>query len=727
MVSRSSLNHNLRSLKTHQHYEILTYVVIVSAAIIMRLIQLSERAMHHDESLHAFYSWQLAQGNGLTHNPMMHGPLQMELTGGLFFLFGDSEFTARLIYAVAGAALTLIPLVFRQWFGREGALISSVLLCISPSLLYFSRFARNDILMAVFTFAIIMLVWDYLQKGSTKSIYWISGLLALSFCTKESAFLVTALIGFYCIAIYLIQIWQQLFPLMDLRTASYPFICKKFVKGITDSIQSGIAIRKMPRSASLALFLVAITLPQWAAAIGIFQHTLFLSWTNLTLLGDIGKIGMPVGGGKVIGVLTTSTLIGISAYIGYKWCWKIWWRSALIFYSIWLTAYTTFFTNISAGIPSGIWQSLGYWIVQQGEARGDQPLFYYLLIAPIYEYLPLITSIVAVVFYIRRRSKFGIYLVYWCISTFVIYTIASEKMPWLLVNIALPMIVLSGRFIGDLVNTVNWSRVLHLDQVFIFLVGPLTMIAFGVIVLTLPDLKYNITMLIPVAVTAFLSYLSFLALKRSKHQTIQSSLALLFIGSVLFLSILTIRTSIKASFNNSDIPVEMLVYTQTSPDLRLTMKSIDQMNNQMGAAQQPTITIDQTSGFTWPWTWYLRNYENVHYPVFSSENGPTATHSEVVLVHSRNKDASDKAFSRDFRPSIKVPHRWWFPEHMYRDFSIPKLTSQVVSIKSWQRITKYWLFREGVAENIGSEDAYLYVKEGHPDINFITEKIRHGP
>ena len=110
-------------------------------------------------------------------------------------------------------------------------------------------------------------------------------------------------------------------------------------------------------------------------------------------------------------------------------------------------------------------------------------------------------------------------------------------MPWLLVNIALPMIDLTGRFIGDLVNTVNWSRVLHLDQVFIFLVGPLTMIAFGVIVLTLPDLKYNLTMLIPVAVTAFLSYLSFLALKRSIHQTIQSSLALLFIGSVLFLSI----------------------------------------------------------------------------------------------------------------------------------------------------------------------------------------------
>ena len=112
MISRTSLKHKLKSLKTHHRYEILAYAVIVGVSIFMRLFQLSERAMHHDESLHAFYSWQLAQGNGLTHNPMMHGPLQMELTAGLFFLFGDSDFTARLIYGISGSALILIPLIF---------------------------------------------------------------------------------------------------------------------------------------------------------------------------------------------------------------------------------------------------------------------------------------------------------------------------------------------------------------------------------------------------------------------------------------------------------------------------------------------------------------------------------------------------------------------------------------------------------------------------------------
>lgn len=724
MIIKSFFDTNLM---VRHLYETIAYGVIIGTSIFLRLFQLSERAMHHDESLHSFYSWQLAQGNGLTHNPMMHGPLQMELTAGVFFLFGDSDFTARLIYVIAGSALTLIPLIFREWLGREGAIITAIMLSVSPSLLYFSRFARNDILMAVFTFVIIMLVWDYLKKGSNRRLYWIAGLMALSFCTKESAFLVTGMIGLYCIAIYITQIGFQSLPLINLRTDSYPVIYKTFSGSIVDSIRAGISITTIPRSASMAIFLIALTLPQWAAVTGIIQHTFLFNWTNLILVGEVGNIGMPVGGGKVIAFLATSILFGLSAYLGYKWCWRIWWRSTLLFYAIWLTAYTTFFTNIGGGISSGLWQSLGYWIVQQGEARGDQPFFYYLIITPTYEYLPLITSVLAATYYIRRKNKFGIYLAYWCLSTFILYTIASEKMPWLLVNIALPMIVLSGQFLGSLVNKINWSKALRPRQLFLFFVGPVTMISFGFIVLTLPDYKTDTTLLIPIAITILLGYLCHLILRRSNSTTIQSSLALLCIGSGLFLLILTIRTSIEASFKNSDIPVEMMVYTQTSPDLKLTMKSIDALADQMKPDKSPQITIDQTSGFTWPWTWYLRNYEKVDYPVFSDSNKPSASETNVVLVHSRNKDASDKAYSRDFHPPIRVPHRWWFPEHKYRDIDFLKFTSGIVSMKSWKELTQYWLFRQGVAEEIGSEDAYLYVREDHPDINFVTDKIRHGP
>ena len=53
----------------------------------------------------------------------------------------------------------------------------------------------------------------------------------------------------------------------------------------------------------------------------------------------------------------------------------------------------------------------------------------------------------------------NLFLVYWAMTTFVIYTIAGEKMPWLLVNITLPMIVLAGRFLGEVVERTDWRRV----------------------------------------------------------------------------------------------------------------------------------------------------------------------------------------------------------------------------------------------------------------------------
>ena len=109
-----------------------TYVVLAVVAAVMRFWELGARAFHHDESLHAFYSWNLYAGEGYIHNPMMHGPFQMEATAGLFFLFGDDDYTARLLYAIAGTALVLMPLLFRSRLGNWGALFTSMLVGLLP-------------------------------------------------------------------------------------------------------------------------------------------------------------------------------------------------------------------------------------------------------------------------------------------------------------------------------------------------------------------------------------------------------------------------------------------------------------------------------------------------------------------------------------------------------------------------------------------------------------------
>ena len=60
------------------------YAGILILALALRLWDLGGQALHHDESLHAVYSWYLFDGRGYLHNPLMHGPFQFFGTAGHF-------------------------------------------------------------------------------------------------------------------------------------------------------------------------------------------------------------------------------------------------------------------------------------------------------------------------------------------------------------------------------------------------------------------------------------------------------------------------------------------------------------------------------------------------------------------------------------------------------------------------------------------------------------------
>ena len=114
--------------------ELMPYLVLAAVALGMRLWGLEARGISHDESLHLFFSWNLAEGNGYEHNPMMHGPFQFLGNALIFLVFGASDFTGRLLPAFFGAALVLLPFFLRQHLGRWGGIAVAVLLVFSPTL-----------------------------------------------------------------------------------------------------------------------------------------------------------------------------------------------------------------------------------------------------------------------------------------------------------------------------------------------------------------------------------------------------------------------------------------------------------------------------------------------------------------------------------------------------------------------------------------------------------------
>ena len=189
------------------------FLAVVIIALVMRLWELGGRTAHYDEAIHLHFSWKLAESGGAflgwpwifgtdyLHSPWMHGPFQIEFTALIFRIFGDTDVTARLGYVLFGTGLVAVPFFFRHYLGRTGALMAAVMLTFSPTMLYFSRFGRNDIIMAFFASTLLILMWRYINEGHRRYLYLASGILALMFATKETAYLVVAVLGAISLAL----------------------------------------------------------------------------------------------------------------------------------------------------------------------------------------------------------------------------------------------------------------------------------------------------------------------------------------------------------------------------------------------------------------------------------------------------------------------------------------------------------------------------------------------
>src|SRR5260370_27885157 len=105
---------------------------------------------------------------------------------------GVNTTTVRIAAALLGTVIVALPYFLHHYLGKVGAWLACFLLAISPSMVYFSRFAREDIYMACFTLLLVVAVAQYLR---TRSLLWfITAAVAfsLSYATKEATFLTIA-------------------------------------------------------------------------------------------------------------------------------------------------------------------------------------------------------------------------------------------------------------------------------------------------------------------------------------------------------------------------------------------------------------------------------------------------------------------------------------------------------------------------------------------------------
>ena len=182
--------------------ELLVWGALIAVALLVRVIGLGDRPFHHDESQDAYFSYLFRKTGDYAYNPLLHGPLRFYMTGLIYVLFGDTDFTARLAPVLMGLAMVPLCWGLRRLLGRGGAFGAAALFAFGPSYLYFSRFAREDIYVASITLALVVVIWRFLDRPRRYHPALIGALLAASFATKETTFITVFVIGsFFLVAL----------------------------------------------------------------------------------------------------------------------------------------------------------------------------------------------------------------------------------------------------------------------------------------------------------------------------------------------------------------------------------------------------------------------------------------------------------------------------------------------------------------------------------------------
>jgi len=703
---------------------------IFVAAVVSRLWMVGARVMSHDESLHTEYSWYLFKGRGFQHTPLMHGTFQMHIIALFYWLFGDNDTTSRLPAALFGIALVMFPLLLRRWLGRTGALATSFLLLISPSILYYARYTRNEAFVLLEAAAMVWAFLRYEQTREAKWLYVLAAATSLLFTTKEVSYIYVGIFLLFLVIRFVLQAlrgevawtyeeYRRPFSIAVAATLALGAITGiEFLNsggmggGFSTTLTILLTLTAAAGIAAIVLVLLGIreeapaesrkearfALPPIVLEVreGIRKYaslelilvfaTLILPQFSALLVKRLGWDPLDYTDAGIIHSATVVVpLLLLTLLIGAIWDWRRWLIAAGIFYAIFITLYTTVFTN-PQGLASGLMGSLGYWMVQQGVKRGDQPWYYYLIVTPLYEFLPLILGMTAIIYYGARRwtaraqrrtvewadgaagsDIWAPFSAWWLVMSFVLYSYAGEKMPWLMVHLTLPAVFLAGWLLGQFLTTADWRTIARQGGWAVALLLVLIGFAWPALVGSRPfqsqeqqELARTAQWLSSLLIIAAALVGVYLYWQRMGTRPL---LRVAAAAGILGLVVLTVRTAWRANYINYDNTREFLVYAHGAPAVKQVMAQVEEISQRMTGGLDLKVAFEEDTA--WPFTWYLRNYPNQRYMGASASSD--VRNYPVVIVGDKNYAKFDP-YLKDTHYKFEYIFLWW-PMEDYKNLT----------------------------------------------------------
>lgn len=675
------------------------WAILIVAAILTRFWDLGYRALHHDESLHAYYSWGFSTGDiPYVHNPLMHGPFLFHANALIYQLFGVSDATSRYLPALFGVILVALPWLLRGrcFLGPWGSLATGYMLLISPAFLYYTRYIRHDPYTAAGSLLLAIAIFRYLERPQRR---WI----VIAFATV--GFLLTNHEIVFAIALAMVAVlWGAL--LVNRLRALIPV---HIVAGVL-----AVLVYVLFRNSSPLPEIPwenATTGTTRAFYVDLLTHPLVL---GLMVVGIVFLIGCAVvlrwqasqhedADGFVDAVFGDSRphTVEYGVYHALKDPAGLA-VGVVVAFTIFFSLFTTMFTNLrgiatSTYAPDG---TLLYWLGQQDVQRGEQPWFYFITEGLQYEWLGIFFSIAGTILIGVRviRGMFGkstgpnllfnVFNAFWFVFLFLVLSWAGEKMPWLIMHFALPAFLVGGALINEIVEgAISWYRTRRasgeqirlpafgLQGVFAALVvlavswfliathltyGVWVESSPGVWIRDIPTWALNDWWLLALPPLAALVVIVIAIWVVGVRRTAYATLTAAFVIFSLF----QVHQGFRLSFLEGDTAKDTLIYNTTSPDVNHLAYDLEDMSQLAYGDDSMPIVFDGC--VQWPFNWYLRDVPNRTLGTDVSSN-PAVVIGVPSFVDSR---CSMPEEIEGYTAQTYVL-RWHEPEQsIYREFAI---------------------------------------------------------
>lgn len=693
--------------------ETVVWLVLILAAVVTRFWNLGYRALHHDESLHAYYSWVFSTGQQpYVHDPLMHGPFLFHANALVYLLFGASDATSRFVPALAGVAIVALPWLLRdrKFLGPWGAMAASFMLLISPSFLYYTRYIRHDPYTAVGSLLLFIAIFRYLENPQRRWMIISFGSVAFLLANHEIVF---AIVLAFVLVLWGALVWGRLRPLVPVHLIALAAMLMVFVlhRKLNWAPLPAIPWEGATQAATRHFYEQVFTNPFVVSVIlvGIGFVVGSVTVMRRAVRKEAQRVGYleAIFGGTPQGSVERGVLDALRDPVGLG-------SGVALGLFIFVSLFTTMFTNIhglatSTYAPDG---TLLYWLGQQGVRRGNQPWFYFITESVQYEWLAIFLGLAALAVTgvrtvrsafgkkVRHNLLFSIFLAVWFGLLFAVLSWAGEKMPWLILHFTLPAILLGAVLVNEVVtgalewaNTHDRARISNLPlRMTSFSLAAALVILSGAWFLVAARLTAgqwvevspgNWTRQIPkwaasdwwlmalppiAAVALIVGGIWLIGVRRAAYATL--------VATLLVMTLFQVHAGFRLAFLEGDTAKDTLIYNTTSPDVTQLTHDVQEMSENIYGDRSMFVGLDGCPGGPqWPFNWYLKNLPNHS---FISKSTPLdQTLPPVVIGVPTAWDANCSMPEEiDGYTSQTYVLRWHEPEsQIYRNFAIaPELS-----------------------------------------------------